>query len=109
MLSFVALDRTHRTFTTSDLLPLTLFFYNQAYDALRPGGVFVVHDFMVNDERDGPPLAALWALQHMVFTPGAISLTPAAVTGFMENAGFDDIEFFTMIPGMTQGAIGIKK
>lgn len=91
------------------MLPLTLFFYNQAYDALRPGGVFVVHDFMVNDERDGPPLAALWALQHMVFTPGAISLTPAAVTGFMENAGFDDIEFFTMIPGMTQGAIGIKK
>ena len=33
--------------------------YTKAYDALRPGGVFVVHDFMVNDERDGPPLAAL--------------------------------------------------
>jgi len=83
--------------------------YTKAYDALEPGGIFVVHDFMVNDERDGPPLAALWALQHMVFTPGAISLTPAAVTGFMQSAGFEDIEFFTMIPGMTQGAIGIKK
>ena len=51
------------------------------------GSVFV-HDFMVEDDRQGPPLAALWALQHAVFTPGAVSITPGALTALLEEAGF---------------------
>jgi len=38
--------------------------------ATRPGGNLFVHDFMVENDFSGPPLTALWALQHMVFTPG---------------------------------------
>ena len=37
--------------------------YANAYSALRPGGRLVVHDFMVDDSKDGPELGALWALQ----------------------------------------------
>ena len=48
----------------------------QAYDCLAPGGHFIVHDFMVEDDRTGPPMAALWQLQHMAFTPDARSVTP---------------------------------
>jgi len=33
-----------------------------AFDSLVPGGKFLVHDFMVNDDRTGPVLAALWQL-----------------------------------------------
>jgi len=36
-----------------------------AFDCLAPGGRFLVHDFMVEDDRSGPVLAALWQLQHM--------------------------------------------
>ena len=50
--------------------------YAGAFGALRPGGVAVVHDFMVEDSRDGPPLAALWACQHLVFTVGSFTHTP---------------------------------
>ena len=53
--------------------------YKKAFDATLPGGTLFVHDFMVENERTGPSLAALWALQHMVFTPGAESLTPASL------------------------------
>ena len=38
--------------------------------ATRPGGTLFIHDFMVENDFSGPPLTALWALQHMVFTPG---------------------------------------
>ena len=34
--------------------------YQRAYDCLNPGGQLIVHDFMCEDDRKGPPLAALW-------------------------------------------------
>jgi|EP01043_Picozoa_sp_COSAG02_P058541 ubiquinone/menaquinone biosynthesis C-methylase UbiE len=82
--------------------------YNKAYAALRPGGSIFIHDFMVEDDRTGPPLAALWALQHMVFTPGAISITPSHLTGLLEGQGFEDVKVWEMIPGLTKVAVATK-
>lgn len=73
-----------------------------AFDCLAPGGHFMVHDFMVEDERTGPPMAALWQLQHMAFTPDARSVTPGWLKGLMEEAGFTDIREEDMIPGLTR-------
>lgn len=75
--------------------------YRRAHRALEPGGVTLVHDFMVDDDRTGPPLTAIWALQHATFTPGAVSLTPGFVTGLLGEIGFDDISVTPFIPGMT--------
>lgn len=50
-----------------------------AHRVLKPGGRIVVHDFMVEDDRTGPPLAALWQLQHMVYTPEGVGVTPGFV------------------------------
>ena len=82
--------------------------YSKAFAALKPGGSVFVHDFMVEDDRTGPPLAALWALQHMVFTPGAVSITPAHLTGLLEGAGFGDVQVWEMIPGLTKVAVATK-
>ena len=82
--------------------------YTGAFEALKPGGTVVVHDFMVEDTRDGPPLAALWACQHLVFTPGAVSLTPGYVSEELAAAGFESCETATMIPGLTMGVFGKK-
>jgi 2-hydroxy-4-(methylsulfanyl)butanoate S-methyltransferase len=79
-----------------------------AFDVVRPGGLFVVHDFMVEDDRSGPQLAALWQLQHLAFTPAAKSITPSWVSGVMEGAGFADIEVDVLIPGMTKVVWGHK-
>jgi SAM-dependent methyltransferase len=80
----------------------------RAYAALKPGGLLIVHDFMVDDDRQGPPLAALWALQHMVFTPRAASLTGAQLSALMADAGFEGATVSNLIPGMTKVITALK-
>ncbi len=80
----------------------------RAFAALAPGGLLIVHDFMVDDDRSGPPLAALWALQHMVFTPRAASLTGARISAEMAKAGFADPQVANLIPGMTKVVTATK-
>ena len=74
----------------------------QAYDCLAPGGHFIVHDFMVEDDRTGPPMAALWQLQHMAFTPDARSVTPGWLKSRMLEVGFTVPHDEEMVPGMTR-------
>ena len=73
-----------------------------AFDCLAAGGHLMVHDFMVEDDRTGPPMAALWQLQHMAFTPDARSVTPGWLQSKLEETGFTDIREEEMVPGMTR-------
>ena len=73
-----------------------------AFECLSAGGHLLVHDFMVEDDRSGPPLAALWQLQHMAFTPEARSVTPGWLYSRMDEAGFTDIHEEELVPGMTR-------
>lgn len=72
-----------------------------AFDCLAPGGKLLVHDFMVEDDRTGPVLAALWQLQHMAFTPDAHSITAGWLKAEMKKVGFVDIQDDQTIPGLT--------
>lgn len=74
----------------------------RAFASLNPGGHFLVHDFIVDDDRSGPTLAALWQLQHLAFTPAAKSMTPTWLEGLMAGVGFVDIATHVLIPGMTK-------
>ena len=76
--------------------------YTKAEKSLVPGGTAIIHDFIINDARDGPALAAYWALQHLTFTPGAVSLTPEILRGKLSAAGFTDIQGQPHVPGITQ-------
>ena len=73
-----------------------------AFDCLAAGGHLMVHDFMVEDDRTGPPMAALWQLQHMAFTPDARSVTPGWLQTKLKEVGFTDIREEEMVPGMTR-------
>ena len=73
----------------------------RAFDSLAAGGTYMVHDFMVDDDREGPSMAALWQLQHMAFTPDAHSITAGWLKEEMEKVGFTDIEDSQAIPGLT--------
>jgi len=79
-----------------------------AMNSLEPGGVVMVHDFMVESDRRGPPLAALWQLQHMAFTPDAQSLSIAWLRGALGEAGFEIMLADDLIPGMTKLIVGRK-
>jgi len=80
----------------------------KAFTVLTPGGNFMVHDFMVDETREGPKLAALWQLQHTAFNPEARSITSSYVADLMAAAGFEEIKTRPMIPGMTTLVHGRK-
>lgn len=79
---------------------------SDAKAALVPDGRLVIHDFMVEADRSGPELAALWQLQHTAFTPEARSVDAATLRQEMRAGGFEGIEVMEMIPEMTKLAVG---
>lgn len=90
--------------------PVMTHIYSQAYAALKPGGKLIVHDFMVDDDLEGPPVAALWALQHVTVNAEGLGLCPANVITRMTASGFDAGKTSTMemIRGLTKAVIVTK-
>ncbi|MWD27620.1 methyltransferase domain-containing protein [Aquicoccus sp. SCR17] len=80
----------------------------RAHDHLAPGGRLLVHDFVVDAERTGPKLAALWQLQHTAFTPEARSLDAGWLETALTGAGLEGVTVAPMIPEMTMLAQGRK-
>eukprot|EP00755_Sulcionema_specki_P027238 Sspe_Gene.16603::Locus_5860_Transcript_1_1_Confidence_1.000_Length_1290::g.16603::m.16603 len=69
----------------------------------------VVHDFMVDDSLDGPPIAALWALQHVTVNSAGKGLHPAFITNLLEDAGYTKVtQFGDLIPGLTKLIVASK-
>jgi ubiquinone/menaquinone biosynthesis C-methylase UbiE len=80
-------------------------FIAKAYGSLKPGGLLIIHDFMIDDEGAGPMLAAQWNLVTLMGNPRAISLTPSYLSGLARDAGFTSIETRELIPDITSLAI----
>src|SRR4051795_1739567 len=49
----------------------------RAWHSLRPGGLLVLHDFMLDDRTPGPALAALWFLQYVAYRSDGASFSAA--------------------------------
>jgi 2-hydroxy-4-(methylsulfanyl)butanoate S-methyltransferase len=74
----------------------------KAAKALRPGGRLLVHDFMVDDDETGPPLAALWLLNAVTIDADVAALTPAWLSAAAARAGFEDPQLTPVVPGTTR-------
>lgn len=72
-----------------------------AWERLTPGGLLLIHDFVVRADRTGPKLAALWQLQHTAFTPRARSLDETWLATALTDKGFEAVRVGEMIPEMT--------
>jgi hypothetical protein len=73
----------------------------RAADALPPGGLALIHDFVVDDAREGPRFAALYLLGSMFDNPTAVCLTPAYIERVLRDAGLVVESTETMLPGIT--------
>ncbi|KAJ9468405.1 3-hydroxy-5-methyl-1-naphthoate 3-O-methyltransferase [Diplonema papillatum] len=84
--------------------------YRQAHDVLAPGGLFVVHDFMVHNDKKGPLLASWWALEHVTVNPDGLGLYPDNVIQHKRKAGFtaDPILNQELIKGLT-AVVAVRK
>jgi ubiquinone/menaquinone biosynthesis C-methylase UbiE len=65
--------------------------FAKAAAALAPGGVLLLHDFMLDDDRRGPDLAAHWFLLNLAISSHGISFSPAELAPRLAAAGFTDV------------------
>jgi ubiquinone/menaquinone biosynthesis C-methylase UbiE len=76
--------------------------FSKAYEALTPGGLLVIHDFMLDDDRDGPALAALWFVQYLAYRTDSVSFTAAALSGMLADQGFVEASDQVLIDEITK-------
>jgi len=63
----------------------------KAVQALTPGGLVLVQEFMLDDNRTAPLFPALFSLNMLIGTPDGQSYSQGELTGMMEQAGVHDI------------------
>lgn len=73
----------------------------RAWRALRPGGLLLVHDFMLDDARDGPPLAAAWFLVYLAWSPDNVSFTVGDVRARLARHAFVDADARPLVHEVT--------
>lgn len=61
---------------------------HKVHQLLRPGGQVVIQDFLLNDDRDGPPWATLFAVNMLVNTAGGNTYTAGEFKRWLRQAGF---------------------
>ena len=74
----------------------------RAFEALKPGGQVLIHDFMVDDGHEGPPFAAWYLLASVPDNPEAECLTPGFVEAHLREAGFEIEGTEPMLAEITQ-------
>ena len=60
----------------------------RCYDALNPGGLLLIKDFLIEPERCGPPFSLLFALHMLVHTPAGDVYTRIDAQTWTDQAGF---------------------
>jgi precorrin-6B methylase 2 len=74
----------------------------KAWEALRPGGSLLIHDFMLDNDETGPALAALWFLQYVSGRIDGVSFSAATLAAQLECQGFEGIRDQVVIPEITK-------
>jgi 2-hydroxy-4-(methylsulfanyl)butanoate S-methyltransferase len=74
----------------------------KAHACLRPGGLLVVHDFVLHDDAPGPAPAALWFLQYVASRPDAVSFSGATLAARLRGHGFAPRRPEVLIPEITK-------
>jgi 2-hydroxy-4-(methylsulfanyl)butanoate S-methyltransferase len=73
-----------------------------AHDCLRPGGLLIVHDFMLDDDGPGPALTALWFLQYIAYRADSVSFSARSLGARLRDAGFAPDAGEVLIPEITK-------
>ena len=76
----------------------------KCFAALPPGGLMLVCELMMDDEKTGPELAALLSLNMLIATEGGCNYTWSEYAAWLEAAGFREIQ---RVPVPSTGGLGI--
>jgi hypothetical protein len=75
----------------------------KAYGALKPGGIFVVNDFVPNEERTEPTFALRFSVYTLTHTPEGECWTLSQYSDWLNAAGFKSIRTHGDIPKTLPG------
>ncbi|MGK5739372.1 methyltransferase [Micromonospora sp. URMC 103] len=79
----------------------------KCHAALPAGGVVVVCELLLNDERTGPPEAALMGMNMLVETEGGRNYSGAEYAAWLADAGFVDVRTVPFdAPGANGAVVG---
>jgi SAM-dependent methyltransferase len=62
-------------------------------DALKPGGTLVICDYIVGDDRSGPPFALVFASEMLLKSKRGGTWRRADYQAWLAKAGFEDVSF----------------
>ncbi len=74
---------------------------DKAWQALKPGGTLLIHDFMLDDQRHGPTNAALWFVANITSGPDLVSFSAADLTTILLDSGFTAPQSGDLLSGLT--------
>ena len=79
----------------------------KAYEALPPGGAFLVYEGLIDDERRRNTFGLLMSLNMLIETPGGFDYTGADGSAWMHAAGFRET-WVEPLTGPDSMVVGIK-
>jgi ubiquinone/menaquinone biosynthesis C-methylase UbiE len=77
--------------------------FAKAYSALKPGGIFMVNDFVPNEERTEPTFALRFSVYTLTHTPEGECWTLSQYSDWLKQAGFASITTHGDIPKTLPG------
>jgi SAM-dependent methyltransferase len=67
--------------------------FTKLRDALKPGGTLVVNDYIVDDDRSGPPFPLLFASEMLLKSKQGGTWRRTDYHNWLTKAGFEDVSF----------------
>jgi ubiquinone/menaquinone biosynthesis C-methylase UbiE len=62
----------------------------KTFDALAPGGTIAIMEFLVDDDRTGPPVGLLFAVNMLVHTQAGDTFSFEEISSWLDEAGFSN-------------------
>lgn len=62
----------------------------KTFEALAPGGIITIAEFLVNEDRTGPPMSLIWAVNMLVQTEEGDTFSFGEIGGWLRDAGFEN-------------------
>ncbi len=81
---------------------------DRAWSALDPGGLLIVHDFMLADDRSGPLSAASFFLSYLPLRTDSVSFSAAELRPEIERRGFVEVHDDVMLPELTKYIVATR-
>jgi SAM-dependent methyltransferase len=76
-----------------------------AVSAVKPGGLVLIHEFILNDDKSGPLFPALFSINMLVGTENGRAYSEGELKGMLERNGVTDVKRLDIKAAVTSGVI----